>query len=287
MPMSQQVDIARQLSKTNILFLARCHSLFNFPLFKMYIVLELAVVHIDETGIQRSSERSYKQQIAKVIGCSLRRIGTLSFDIGYPQTCTTARENIYVCFGSTGQNECYVSSEPLGQFIAIVDSTYGHHQTRLASSTKYAFAVGGWVPSHPHTELLDLHTKKWQRRASYPYADDIRDAPLLYYQSTFIIFGGYISRNPRATSVIARFSPATNQWTKLGDLLTYKSHHTAIQVPGSFLIVGGYFSGNFKMERCTVKNNAMKCKYEALDFGQYDSLHALPFNRADCDIGGY
>ena len=170
MSMSQQVDTAQQRTKTNIIFLARCHSLVAFS---------LKIVHRDKTTMYRASERTYKQQIAKVVGCNLRRIGTLSFDIGYPQACTTARETIYVCFGSTGQNECYASSEPLGQFKAIEDSTYGHHQTRLSSSMKYALAVGGWVPSHPHTELLDLATQKWQRCASYPYADDIRDAPLL------------------------------------------------------------------------------------------------------------
>ena len=84
--------------------------------------------------LDRSYSGAYKQQISKLVGCDLRRIGSLSFDIGQYQSCATGNGKIFVCFGSSQQDLCYRSTDPLGQFTSIGRSSYGHYDTNIAAS---------------------------------------------------------------------------------------------------------------------------------------------------------
>ena len=84
--------------------------------------------------IDRSGSFPYKQQISKLVGCDLRRIGSLSFDIGEYQSCATGNGKIFVCFGYSEQDLCYRSTDPLGQFTSIGRSSYGHFDTNIAAS---------------------------------------------------------------------------------------------------------------------------------------------------------
>ena len=77
---------------------------------------------------------TYKQQISKLVGCDLRRIGSLSFDIGHLQSCATGNDKIFVCFGYSEQDLCYRSTDPLGQFTSIGQSSYGHYLSNIAAS---------------------------------------------------------------------------------------------------------------------------------------------------------
>ena len=83
---------------------------------------------------ERSGSEGYAQQISKLVGCDLRNIGTLSFDIGQYQSCATGHGKIFVCFGSSQQDLCYRSTDPLGQFTSIGRSSYGHFETNIAAS---------------------------------------------------------------------------------------------------------------------------------------------------------
>ena len=47
---------------------------------------------------ERSGSEGYAQQISKLVGCDLRRIGTLSFNIGSYQNCVTGTDKMLVCF---------------------------------------------------------------------------------------------------------------------------------------------------------------------------------------------
>ena len=124
MRMLRPGGIVRRFLRTITTFLVKCRSLMIFQKVNNLKLL-----------IKRSASSTYKQQISKVKGCGLRRIGTMDFDIGSHQTCTTARDTIYVCFGQArDRNECYASSAPLGKFSAIQKSSYGHYQTRLSAS---------------------------------------------------------------------------------------------------------------------------------------------------------
>ena len=84
--------------------------------------------------IDRSGSYAYRQQISKLVGCDLRNIGTLSFDIGSFQSCATGNGKIFVCFGDSQKDLCYRSTDPLGQFTSIGRSSYGHYYTNIAAS---------------------------------------------------------------------------------------------------------------------------------------------------------
>lgn len=127
--------------------------------------------------------------------------------------------------------------------------------------------MGGVSPYHPHTEMLDLNTKTWSTRASYPYTDDISNAPILFHKSFFIIFGGY-KRDSSKSDIIAKYTPATNQWTKLGILRRLRSHHDAVEAPGFFLIVGAGNGKNYETERCILEGDNMTCAIQPPDLGR-------------------
>ena len=117
------------------------------------------------------------------------------------------------------------------------------------------------------TELLDLNTQKWQIRATYPFASDIFGAPTVYHSSSFLVFGG-INSSPHFLSTIARYTPATDKWEKLGNLQTPRSNSAVVTIrSGSFLIIGGegvdryyptYIPDDY-VERCTLVDNMVSC----------------------------
>ena len=76
----------------------------------------------------------YRQQISKLVGCDLRSVGTLSFDMGINLSCATGNGKIFICFGSKQTNLCYRSFDPLGNFTSIGRSSYGHGNTYIAAS---------------------------------------------------------------------------------------------------------------------------------------------------------
>ena len=121
-----------------------------------------------------------------------------------------------------------------------------------------AFVVGGYGSLwHANTELLDLDTQKWQTGATYPFATEICTAPTLYHSSSFFVFGGYVSGGSHL-STIARYSPSTDKWEKLGNLQSKRTHSAAVSIPGnSFLVVGGGNAASYKTERCTLVGNVM------------------------------
>ena len=109
--------------------------------------------------------------------------------------------------------------------------TVGGYGTDRQNETKHWF--------HGQTEVLDLNTQKWRIQAAYPFASDIATAPTLYHSSSFLVFGG-INSSPHFLSTIARYTPATDKWEKLGNLQTPRSNSAVVTIrSGSFLIIGG------------------------------------------------
>ena len=78
----------------------------------------------------------------------------------------------------------------------------------------------------------------------------------------FILFGGLYedstsSTGYRATSVIAKFNPDSNTWSKLGNLKNKRHEFGMIQIGDEYLIVGGSYDK--KTETCRLENNEMIC----------------------------
>ena len=62
-------------------------------------------------------------------------------------------------------------------------------------------------------------------------------------------------------SIIARFDPIKNSWTKLGNLQVARLGHEVIQVNNEYIVVGGIdgFSGDEPTESCKLNRQSMIC----------------------------
>ena len=79
---------------------------------------------------------SEKKQISQIIGCELKRVGSLAFDHHYGACTTVSGSLIYLCFNSASgdYNKCRMAISPLGQFEETNPSTNDHRYTRVAAS---------------------------------------------------------------------------------------------------------------------------------------------------------
>ena len=73
------------------------------------------------------------KQISQIIGCSLTRVGTLSFDHRLGACANVANNNVYLCFGFYDYKKCHVASSPTGQYTEVQESTHEHRYTKIAS----------------------------------------------------------------------------------------------------------------------------------------------------------
>ena len=80
------------------------------------------------------------------------------------------------------------------------------------------FTSGGYNNQLPHgkTEVFDLTTGEWEIRADYPFDEYTYNAPSVYYEGRFILFGGF----PSPFNRIDAYFPGTDQWRALGTLLS-------------------------------------------------------------------
>ena len=78
------------------------------------------------------------RQISEVAQCSLRRIGSLTFDHREGACSNVGDRKLYLCFGQWSQNtnkKCRSAAKPLGEFIDIELSEYDHDRIKTAAST--------------------------------------------------------------------------------------------------------------------------------------------------------
>ena len=111
--------------------------------------------------------------------------------------------------------------------------------------------------------MYDFDSNAWATQQDYPFHDEISAAPVVYFNSSFVIFAGYIAGgNPNYdTNVIARFNLGNKSWSKVGTVLRARAAHNAIQINNSqFLVVGGR-DGN--TEKCTFSDGTMTCEIQS------------------------
>ena len=83
-----------------------------------------------------------RKQISQIVGCELKRVGSLTFDHFYGACTNVANNLIYLCFNVSPENKkkCRVSSSPSGNFEEINESPNEHAYIRLASNNcKFRF----------------------------------------------------------------------------------------------------------------------------------------------------
>ena len=79
---------------------------------------------------------SQKRQISQIVGCELKRVGSLAFDHYFGACTTVGNSLIYLCFNyeSGDYKKCRMATSPMGQFEEINPSTDDHEYTRIAAS---------------------------------------------------------------------------------------------------------------------------------------------------------
>ena len=119
----------------------------------------------------------------------------------------------------------------------------------LTKFSAQLFAVG-YITTHGKTELLNLESGQWKTADSYPYGSYIFVAPVVYYQTSFIMFGG---SSDNSNNIIAGFDEKSEKWTKLGELNKPRWGSAAVEVSNGFLITGG--RGTYETEFCKYSDN--------------------------------
>lgn len=81
-------------------------------------------------------ESSNKKQISELIGCQLKNIGELAFNLYYGACANVDNTKLYLCFnsGTDDYNKCRVATSPTGEFNEINRSSHYHRATRIAAS---------------------------------------------------------------------------------------------------------------------------------------------------------
>ena len=83
---------------------------------------------------------------------------------------------------------------------------------------------------------------------------------MVSHGNSFIVFGGD-STDSSKTSVIAKYDPAWNKWSKLGDLNNGRYGHGVIRLGDEFLVVGGaeFLDYEKNTEACRLERDKMIC----------------------------
>ena len=75
-----------------------------------------------------------RRQITVVVGCSLKRIGTLPFPF-HEDACAAATNQFFLCHEwFSDKDACQTSTEPTGPFIPISTSFQNHRYIRSAAN---------------------------------------------------------------------------------------------------------------------------------------------------------
>ena len=128
-------------------------------------------------------------------------------------------------------------------------------------SADYSKYTAGEV-AHSHVEYYSSEMAQWSTGVDYPYEETIRGYGIVTHEDGFIVFGGIYedstsSTGLYATSVIAKFNPDSNTWSKLGNLKNKRHEFGMIQIGDEYLIVGGSYDK--KTETCRLENDEIIC----------------------------
>lgn len=99
-----------------------------------------SIVHQNSLYIFGGSNNVTQNQISKLDGCRIRRIGSLGFPF-QAGTCAIANQQIFLCFHIDEGKKCHVGLEPLGSFDRIKNSVFTHSMSRIAAANGKALTV--------------------------------------------------------------------------------------------------------------------------------------------------
>ena len=137
---------------------------------------------------------------------------------------------------------------------------------------------------HNKAEVFFHSTSTWNIKASYPFHKCIMIFEIVAHSDSFILFSGTSgSTYDGQTDKIAKYNPASDQWTKIGNLQQSRRGFGVIKMGKKFIVMGGKFDG-MHTEVCELKNEFIKCTSREPtlnDFAYYPALMIVSSDYAD------
>ena len=137
---------------------------------------------------------------------------------------------------------------------------------------------------HNKAEVFFHSTSTWNIKASYPFHKVIMIFEIVAHSDSFILFSGTSgSTYDGQTDKIAKYNPASDQWTKIGNLQQSRRGFGVIKMGKKFIVMGGKFDG-MHTEVCELKNEFIKCTSREPtlnDFCYYPALMIVDLDYAD------
>ena len=126
-------------------------------------------------------------------------------------------------------------------------STIARTEVAAARIGDAVFVVGGFAAPDGATsaivERYDLRRNRWTRVAPIPIA--VNHAAAVAYRGALYVVGGYTAANGLAdeTSVLQRYDPRTDRWTRMAPAPTARAAHAAGVIGGRLHLAGGAEDG--------------------------------------------
>ena len=137
---------------------------------------------------------------------------------------------------------------------------------------------------HNKAEVFFHSTSTWNIKASYPFHKCIMIFEIVAHSDSFILFSGTSgSTYDGQTDKIAKFNPASDQWTEIGNLQQSRRGFGLIEMSNKFIVIGGKSEGMLT-EVCELKNEFIKCTSREPtlnDFVDYPALMIVSSDYAD------
>ena len=78
-------------------------------------------------------------------------------------------------------------------------------------------------------ELYEISSGSWETQDDFPFHSSISNAPSVYFDSGFIVFGG-LEGKTKAFNGIYRFDMENRLWSSFGQLNQQRNAHNVIQL---------------------------------------------------------
>jgi len=191
-----------------------------------------------------------QHQVSTVVGCSLKRVGRLPFNLYYGSCNTFAfpEEKVLLCFDLNHNKSCHAFDGD--NYVNVASTRYSHVQTLgLGKYQGQPLTTGSYQERSVKTEIMNLGTGQWEDGPDYPFQEFISHYSTTSTSSTAYIIGGFLS-----PTIIAQFKHG--QWSKVGDLSMGRYGHGSITYGVQTMVIGGNVSGTNAQTECWTLENS-------------------------------
>ena len=111
---------------------------------------------------------------------------------------------------------------------------------------------------HSKTEIYNNRTSTWTSKKDYPYHKEIRAFEVVQFSSNFLVFGGFDQANMKIITIIAKFDPNVDEWSKMGNLKYARDYFGLIGFEDKYLVM--YGNRDKRTEICEVTDDQIECE---------------------------